>query len=137
MAGESRRALEKLNRFRRFIDELYRPSEQHRVPQADDIVVCRCEERTVADLKIGFKQGAIEPNALKGITRCGMGPCQGRQCGHTVSELLAKWQNKPVAEIGYYRLRSPMRLLTLEELSHFQHKEPNSQPLSQEADHEA
>jgi len=137
MAGESRRALEKLNRFRRFIDELYRPSEQHRVPQADDIVVCRCEERTVADLKIGFKQGAIEPNALKGITRCGMGPCQGRQCGHTVSELLAKWQKKPVAEIGYYRLRSPMRLLTLEELSHFQHKEPNSQPLSLEADHEA
>lgn len=130
------KALTKLNRFRQFIDLLYRPVESHRLPSDDDIVVCRCEERTVGQLKIGFQQGAVEPNALKGITRCGMGPCQGRQCGHTVSELLAKWQNKPLAEIGYYRLRSPMRLLTLEELSHFHQRDPISTPLKMEANHE-
>lgn len=130
LAKEPIARLERLNRFRRFIDVLYRPAEQNRIPTDDDVVVCRCEERTVAHLRIGFQQGAIEPNALKGITRCGMGPCQGRQCGHTVSELLAKWQQKSVSDIGYYRLRSPMRLLTLEELSHFHQREPQSLPLT-------
>ena len=129
-------ALNKLNRFRKFIDLLYRPIESHRIPEDDEIVVCRCEEKTVGQLKIGFQQGAIEPNALKGITRCGMGPCQGRQCGHTVSELLSKWQNKPTADVGYYRLRSPMRLLTLKELSNFHQREPMSSPLKMEIKHE-
>lgn len=128
--------LSKLNRFRRFIDVLYRPADENRIPNEDSVVVCRCEEKTVGDLRVGFQQGAVEPNALKGITRCGMGPCQGRQCGHTVSELLAKWQQKPVSDIGYYRLRSPMRLLTLEELSNFHQREPQSQPLGKEVDHE-
>lgn len=106
-------------RFRRFIDRLYRPRGQQRVPEHPDTVVCRCEERTVADLKQGFDLGATEPNQLKSQTRCGMGPCQGRMCGTTVSELLAQWRDEPVSAVGYYRLRSPMRLLSLEELSRF------------------
>lgn len=114
-----RKKLTGLNNFRRFIDVLYRPADENRQPINEDIVVCRCEERTVADLKTGFEKGAKNPNELKSMTRCGMGPCQGRQCGHTVSELLSKWQNKPVDDIGYYRLRSPMRLLTLSEFADF------------------
>ncbi|WP_375748546.1 FAD-dependent oxidoreductase [Vibrio sp. HN007] len=129
-ARENFSKLEKLNRFRKFIDTLYRPVEENRIPKYQNVIVCRCEERTVADLKQGFLSGAKEPNALKGLTRCGMGPCQGRQCGHTVSELLAAWRRKPVSEVGYYRLRSPMRLLTLEEFSHFNIKEPKSLPIA-------
>ena len=118
------RELERLNKFRRFIDRLYRPLDAHRIPESDDTVVCRCEERTVADLKRGFELGASGPQDLKGMTRCGMGPCQGRQCGHTVSELLAQWRGISVAEVGYYRLRSPMRLLNLTELGQFSRVEP-------------
>ena len=103
--------------FRRFIDRLYRPADAHRKPSADNTVVCRCEERTVKDLKQGFALGGQEPNQLKSITRCGMGPCQGRMCGHTVSELLSEWRSQSVADVGYYRLRSPMRLISLQELS--------------------
>lgn len=116
----------KQQRFRRFIDRLYRPLEQHRKPTDDQTVVCRCEERTVKDLKQGFALGGREPNQLKSQTRCGMGPCQGRMCGHTVSELLAEWRNEPVADVGYYRLRSPMRLVTLQELSRFTNLTPVS-----------
>ncbi|WP_432472517.1 FAD-dependent oxidoreductase [Amphritea sp. HPY] len=117
--AEDLRFIKRQNRFRRFIDRLYRPVDQHRKPTADNTVVCRCEERTVKDLKQGFALGAREPNQLKSQTRCGMGPCQGRMCGHTVSELLADWRQQPVSEVGYYRLRSPMRLVTLQELSRF------------------
>ena len=121
--------LDKLNKFRRFIDVLYRPLPENRQPEASETVVCRCEERTVADLKAGFEKGAHTPNELKSLTRCGMGPCQGRQCGHTVSELLAKWQDKPMEDIGYYRLRSPMRLLTLCEFADFNEITPSHSPL--------
>jgi len=111
--------LQSLHRFRRFLDTLYRPITTHRIPSQDNVVVCRCEEQTVAQLKKGFEQGARNPNQLKSLTRCGMGACQGRQCGHTVSELLATWREEPVENVGYYRLRSPMRLVNLTELGRF------------------
>jgi NAD(P)H-nitrite reductase large subunit len=106
--------------FRAFIDRLYRPVDALRLPQAPDTLVCRCEEQSLADLRAGFEQGARDPNALKSLTRCGMGPCQGRQCGHMVAGLLSEWRGEPPETTGYYRLRSPQRLLTLDELSRFQ-----------------
>ncbi|KIC22959.1 MULTISPECIES: FAD/NAD(P)-dependent oxidoreductase [unclassified Leisingera] len=106
--------------FRAFIDRLYHPANALRLPQNPDTLVCRCEEQTLADLREGFNQGARDPNALKSLTRCGMGPCQGRQCGHMVTGLLSQWRAEPTEAVGYYRLRSPQRLLTLDELSRFQ-----------------
>lgn len=114
-----RKRLKQLNRFRAFIDQLYRPIDTNRIPERDDIVICRCEEIRVAELKQEFARGARGPNELKMMSRCGMGPCQGRQCGHTVSELLAQWRGESIKQVGYYRLRSPMRLLSLVELSQF------------------
>ena len=43
---------------------------------------------------------------MKAFTRCGMGPCQGRYCGLTVTELIAREQSRAPAEVGYYRLRA-------------------------------
>ena len=126
LAGPDLVVLRKLAGFRRFIDRLYRPTAALRVPQQDNTLVCRCEERSLADLRAGFDNGARDPNALKSQTRCGMGPCQGRQCGPIVSQLLANWRDEPVADVGYYRLRSPQRLLSLEEFSRF-HKLDHTQ----------
>jgi len=112
--------LHKLNQFRKFIDRLYQPTPALRIPQDPTTIVCRCEELSLQDLRQGFDEGAIGPQELKAATRCGMGPCQGRQCGHTVSEILANWRQTSVNEVGYYRLRSPTRPLTLLELSQFQ-----------------
>ncbi|SDQ24181.1 NAD(P)/FAD-dependent oxidoreductase [Pseudovibrio sp. Tun.PSC04-5.I4] len=119
------RAIAAFKQFRQFLDAYYPPARENRIPTQSTTLVCRCEEQTMGQLRAGFEQGATDPNALKALTRCGMGPCQGRQCGHTVSELLADWQKKPVSEVGYYRLRSPQRLLSLEELSHFQQVQPS------------
>jgi len=123
-AAPGRQRLQNLARFRRFIDQLYRPLDDHRVPAQAPTVVCRCEELTVAHLRQGFECGARSPDELKSQTRCGMGPCQGRECGHTVSELLARWRGDQTDEVGYYRLRSPMRLLSLTELSRFSGVKP-------------
>ncbi|WP_243633871.1 NAD(P)/FAD-dependent oxidoreductase [Motiliproteus coralliicola] len=126
--------LASLNRFRRFIDRLYQPIEQHRIPEKAETVVCRCEERNLGQLRTEFERGARGPNELKMMSRCGMGPCQGRQCGHTVSELLASWRGERVDEVGYYRLRSPMRLLNLTELGRFSRVEPATTNTNASAD---
>jgi hypothetical protein len=54
---------------------------------------------------------------MKAFVRCGMGPCQGRMCGLTVTELMAAARNVPPAEIGYYRIRPPIKPLALGELA--------------------
>ena len=47
----------------------------------------------------------------------GMGPCQGRLCGLTVVELIAECRGVPVPEVGYYRIRSPVKPVTVGELA--------------------
>ncbi len=54
---------------------------------------------------------------MKGVTRCGMGPCQGRFCGLTVSELIAADRGLPVSRIGAARLRAPVKPVPLGELA--------------------
>ncbi len=126
LATRAMQDMQQLNRFRAFIDSLYRPRDIHRMPEKSSVVVCRCEEQNLAQLEQAFGEQASGPNELKLMTRCGMGPCQGRMCGTTVSELLAKWRNTGVANVGYYHLRSPMRLLNLEELAKLETVAPRS-----------
>ena len=54
---------------------------------------------------------------MKAFLRCGMGPCQGRLCGLTVTELIAQARGKTPQEVGYYRLRPPVKPITLAELA--------------------
>ena len=46
-----------------------------------------------------------------------MGPCQGRLCGLTVTELMADMRGVAPEAIGYYRLRPPVKPITLAELA--------------------
>ncbi|MFD1008725.1 FAD/NAD(P)-dependent oxidoreductase [Oceanisphaera ostreae] len=116
-ASPHRRQLKRETAFRRFIDRLYRPSDALRLPEKDEVLVCRCEEVSLGDIRRAVHQGCMGPNQLKSFTRCGMGPCQGRQCGLVVSELMAKLQGQAVEQGGYYRLRAPVKPLTLNELA--------------------
>jgi NADPH-dependent 2,4-dienoyl-CoA reductase/sulfur reductase-like enzyme len=103
-------------RARRFLERLYRPPEATRVPP-DPVVVCRCEEVTAGELRRHVRNGCAGPNQLKAFTRCGMGPCQGRQCGLTVSELIAAERGVPVDAVGSYRIRPPLKPVTLGEMA--------------------
>jgi NADPH-dependent 2,4-dienoyl-CoA reductase/sulfur reductase-like enzyme len=103
-------------RSRRFLECLYRPHEATRVPP-DPVVVCRCEEVTAGELRRHVRNGCQGPNQLKTFTRCGMGPCQGRQCGLTVSELIAAERGVPVEAVGSYRIRPPLKPVTLGEMA--------------------
>ncbi len=112
-----RKHLNKEQAFRPFLDALYLPPAHLRRPQQDDTLVCRCEEVSYGEIKSAIKQGCMGPNQLKSFTRCGMGPCQGRQCGLTVTEIMAYETQEQASDVGYYRVRAPIKPLNLGELA--------------------
>jgi NADPH-dependent 2,4-dienoyl-CoA reductase/sulfur reductase-like enzyme len=111
-----RAALRRAARGRLFLDHLHRPAPAFRLP-AGDTLVCRCEEVTAQQVLDAVALGATGPNQVKAFLRCGMGPCQGRFCGLTVTELIAAARGVTPAETGYFRLRPPVRPITLAELA--------------------
>ncbi|MDX1605471.1 MAG: (2Fe-2S)-binding protein, partial [Candidatus Competibacterales bacterium] len=111
-AAPERRALRRELRVRPFLDRLYRPADAFCNP-SDDTVVCRCEEITAGELRRVVDLGCPGPNQAKSFSRCGMGPCQGRLCGLTVSEVIAARRRVSPAEVGYYRIRPPFKPITL------------------------
>ena len=115
-AAEPRKDLMLALRGRRFFDTLYRPADAFRLPKGDTIV-CRCEEVTAQALVAAVAAGCTGPNQAKAYVRCGMGPCQGRFCGLTVTEIIARERKLPPATIGHFRQRFPVKPLTLGELA--------------------
>ena len=110
--AEARRNLARWRRGRRFLDRLYRPPDQFRIAEGDTIV-CRCEEVKAHEISEAIALGCTGPNQLKAFTRCGMGPCQGRMCGLTVTEIIASGRGVAPGDIGYYRLRPPVKPVTV------------------------
>ncbi len=116
MALPLREKLCGLTRLRPMLDALYPPRAEIFSP-SDDTIVCRCEELTAGDIRKASDIALPGPNQLKAYTRAGMGPCQGRQCGYTVAHIIAEKQQLPVADVGFYRIRPPLKPLTLGELA--------------------
>ena len=102
--------------IRPFLDRLYSPAKEFLLPP-DETVVCRCEEVTAKEIRNLSAQGCSGPNQAKAFCRAGMGPCQGRQCGMTVSNLLADELKFTPDRVGYYNIRPPIKPLTLGELA--------------------
>jgi NADPH-dependent 2,4-dienoyl-CoA reductase/sulfur reductase-like enzyme len=116
-AAPIRRGLARFARGRRFIDMAFLPDRAFRVASADAFV-CRCEEirgRQITELL--DTHGTIGPNQLKSFLRCGMGPCQGRECALTVTEMIAAHQGVSPAAVGCYRLRFPIKPITVAEVA--------------------
>lgn len=103
---------------RPFLDALYRPAQQWVTPEHPDTIVCRCEEVRAGEVRnLVSRQHCPGPNQLKSFVRAGMGPCQGRLCGLTVVELIAQTRGVPVSEVGYYRIRPPIKPVTIGDLA--------------------
>lgn len=115
-AAPHRAALAGWARGRAFLDALYRPAEHFRAAPPDAIA-CRCEEATGAAVREAARMGATGPNQLKAFLRCGMGPCQGRMCGPTITETIAQERGVHPREVGYIRLRTPAKPITLGEFA--------------------
>ena len=105
-------------RARPFLDALYRPAQPSVAPREPETIVCRCEEVRAGEIRaLVTDQHCPGPNQMKAFVRCGMGPCQGRLCGLTVTELIAECRGVPQREVGYYRVRPPVKPITVGDLA--------------------
>ncbi len=91
--------------------------------------MCQCEEVTAREI-LGLRpprylgwQGEIHggpgssPDAVKRLTRAGMGPCQGRRCREQIAALVALHSNTRLAEVPLATYRAPVRPLSLSQLA--------------------
>ncbi|MBP8308644.1 MAG: FAD-dependent oxidoreductase [Burkholderiaceae bacterium] len=115
-AAPQRRVLQQQRRIRPFLDALYRPPEWI-VSPPDEAIVCRCEEVSAGRLREMVTLGCQGPNQTKFFSRCGMGPCQGRQCALVVTQVLAQALGRPPGEVGSYRIRAPLKPVPLSALA--------------------
>jgi thioredoxin reductase/bacterioferritin-associated ferredoxin len=111
-----RACLNRVMRGRAFLDAYYQPISQFRRPIGNTIV-CRCEEVTAREIIDSVALGCNGPNQMKAFLRCGMGACQGRLCGLTITELIAHARGDAPQATGYYRIRPPVKPITLAELA--------------------
>lgn len=79
---------------------------------ARDTVVCRCEGVTAGAIETAVRVfERHEVNAVKALTRCGMGRCQGRLCGLAAARLAATTAGVGLAEAGRLRAQAPIEPL--------------------------
>ncbi|MDK2951481.1 MAG: hypothetical protein PWQ77_1146 [Kosmotogales bacterium] len=73
----------------------------------DNIIVCRCEDVTLKDIRELIKRGYTNIEEIKRITRCGMGPCQGKNCGQIILREISMITGIPVEKLTLQRYRPP------------------------------
>ncbi len=74
----------------------------------DDMIVCRCEEITVGEIRRAIREGAGDLAGIKRRTRAGMGLCQGRTCETLVIRILCQELGKKPSEVTPASVRPPV-----------------------------
>ena len=90
---------------------------------AAKIVLCRCEDMTLADLEHSVTRGYRDIEEVKRYTGFGTGPCQGKECLAVVAAQLARLTGQPPAAIPPFTSRpplapTPLRLLARDPAAH-------------------
>lgn len=96
--------------LQKFLDAAFPPGLSGELP-GEDVILCRCEELTTGQLRAAIRGGIGNLDQLRGVTRCGMGPCQGRSCTASITRLLAEEGAKIPARP--FRARPPARPISL------------------------
>ncbi|MEF9962716.1 MAG: FAD/NAD(P)-binding oxidoreductase [Comamonas sp.] len=110
-----RQQLDKTQQFRQALEVAFPFPEDWAARAPDELVVCRCENITAAELRsTAASQPQGDINRIKALCRVGMGRCQGRMCGVAATEILADTLKVPVAQIGRIRGQAPIKPLPLD-----------------------
>jgi D-hydroxyproline dehydrogenase subunit alpha len=116
LAAPVRRRLRSLRAFSALVQERFEPQRDALAALADgSTVVCRCEDVTADELRSALDAHPHlgDVDAVKQLTRVGMGPCQGRFCQLTVAALTAAATGRSVAELGPFTARPPVKPVPL------------------------
>ncbi len=75
----------------------------------NNTIICRCEELSLADIRKAIQNGYKNPEEIKRITRCGMGPCQGSTCRELVMKEVAAATGKKIEDVEVVTYRPPVK----------------------------
>lgn len=118
----ARRELAGQLRFARALNTLFAAKPGLLDLLTDDTVICRCEEITWGQFRQVRSAWARTLDAARSVTRAGFGLCQGTVCEPLVAELLARETGQPVAELGGYHVRPPLKPITVGALADLAHR---------------
>ncbi len=76
---------------------------------SDELIICRCEDVRLGDVRRAVAAGFDAPAGLKKATRCGMGICQGSTCKTILLDVLAAITGKPLSHIPLPSVRMPVK----------------------------
>ncbi len=82
----------------------------------EDTIICRCEDLTLADIRKTIKSGHQNPQVIKRLTRCGMGPCQGSTCRELLLKEVASAAGKSVGELEMTTYRPPTKPIKIKSM---------------------
>ena len=102
-----------LRRLRAVLDETSRVRPGLLELAGSETQLCRCEEVTLAEVRAAIAEGARDLQAVKLLTRLGMGPCQGRNCAPSTGMYLCHARGCALEDIGRINPRPPVKPVTL------------------------
>jgi NAD(P)H-nitrite reductase large subunit len=79
----------------------------------DNLLICRCEEVSLREIKDAIDQGAMTLDEVKRRTRAGMGLCQGKTCGRLIARIIADRTDQSVDDVLPATSRPPVRPVPL------------------------
>lgn len=87
------------------------------------IVLCRCEDVTLADVEHAVAQGYCDLEEIKRYTGFGTGPCQGKECLGPLALALARTTGEAPEALRPFTSRpplvpTPLRLLAEDPAAH-------------------
>ncbi len=120
-AAKTAAAVHRAMAYRPFIESAFPLGIAKNLPP-DEAIICRCEELSAGTLRAAIAEGATDMNLVRGTSRCGMGPCQGRSCSVTLARLLS--EANPHLRPSPFRARPPFRPLPLGALAKLEGVDP-------------
>jgi len=72
------------------------------------VILCRCEDVTLADVERAVKLGRADVEEVKRYTGFGTGPCQGKECLREVARAIARAAGLHPEELAPFTARPPL-----------------------------
>ncbi|MBT9175304.1 MAG: Hydrogen cyanide synthase subunit HcnB [candidate division WS2 bacterium] len=84
----------------------------------DKVIICRCEDLTLKELRELLKRGYTTFDEIKRLSRAGMGPCQGKTCKQLILNEIKKYTRLEIDKIPIRptAVRPPSRPLIFNEI---------------------
>ena len=115
--GETRKERTRHRTFARLVADVFAVKPGVYETITDATLVCRCEEVTAGEVRSAAAAWGANVNYIKGVTRCGMGYCQGRVCGSLVEAIAARALGVPAGTMDAYHVRAPLKPVTVDDLA--------------------